>query len=115
MSDESELVLIETTKFAHIAEYHASVLRAEGINAYVPGSLTADGFAMSQRLLGTLGNDVHVARRDEARARQIVAELQEKHGHGGPPWTCASCGESIDEQFAACWKCSTPRAAEAGA
>jgi hypothetical protein len=24
-------------------------------------------------------------------------------------WTCEKCGEKIDEQFASCWKCSTPR------
>jgi len=33
-------------------------------------------------------------------------------------WTCAKCGERIEEQFDSCWKCSTPRgeaAAEAPA
>jgi len=24
-------------------------------------------------------------------------------------WTCAHCGESSEDQFDACWKCSTPR------
>lgn len=25
-------------------------------------------------------------------------------------WTCAKCGEKIQEQFDSCWKCSAPRA-----
>jgi hypothetical protein len=25
----------------------------------------------------------------------------------GEPWTCPSCGESIEAPFAACWKCGT--------
>ena len=28
-------------------------------------------------------------------------------------WTCAKCGEAIEDQFDACWKCSTARSADA--
>ena len=24
-------------------------------------------------------------------------------------WTCAKCGEKIEDQFSSCWKCSTPK------
>ena len=24
-------------------------------------------------------------------------------------WTCAKCGERIDDQFDSCWKCATPK------
>ncbi len=29
-------------------------------------------------------------------------------------WTCAKCGEVIENQFDACWKCSTARSDAAG-
>jgi hypothetical protein len=29
-------------------------------------------------------------------------------------WTCAKCGEVIEDQFDACWKCSTARSADGG-
>ena len=33
-----------------------------------------------------------------------VAELT-RAGPGGAAWTCGGCGESIEPQFAVCWKC----------
>jgi hypothetical protein len=24
-------------------------------------------------------------------------------------WTCAKCGEKIEDQFSSCWRCSTPK------
>jgi hypothetical protein len=47
------------------------------------------------------------------QARAIVA----RHVKGGypsnaalgSPWTCPKCGESVEGQFEACWKCGTPK------
>jgi hypothetical protein len=41
---------------------------------------------------------------DLLRARELIAELT-RAGPSGPAWTCADCGESIEPQFAVCWKC----------
>ncbi len=30
-------------------------------------------------------------------------------------WTCAKCGERIDDQFDSCWKCSTPKSDQSAA
>jgi hypothetical protein len=30
----------------------------------------------------------------------------------GQPWVCAKCGEKIEPQFDACWRCSTSRGAQ---
>jgi hypothetical protein len=27
-------------------------------------------------------------------------------------WTCAKCGEQVDDQFDTCWKCSTPKSVQ---
>ncbi|MCS7100521.1 MAG: DUF2007 domain-containing protein [Burkholderiaceae bacterium] len=43
--------------------------------------------------------------REEARARQVLAELQTPPPR--PPWRCA-CGEIIEGQFGACWRCAAP-------
>ena len=29
-------------------------------------------------------------------------------------WTCPKCGEKLEEQFGACWRCAAPRPAESG-
>ena len=41
---------------------------------------------------------------DLLRARELIAELT-RAGPGGAAWTCGGCGESIEPQFAVCWKC----------
>ena len=39
---------------------------------------------------------------DYAAGRQAPAE-------GGAVWRCRSCGETIEEQFTACWSCGAER------
>lgn len=46
--------------------------------------------------------------RDLQRARQVMTDF----GRGaiaGPPWLCPDCGEALEGQFGACWKCGAPR------
>ena len=40
------------------------------------------------------------------RARLLLEKWQEEVAAVGPEWTCPGCGESIEGQFQACWKCS---------
>lgn len=45
---------------------------------------------------------------EASRAEALIKDaLREGPGESGSPWTCASCGESNDAQFAACWRCGT--------
>ncbi len=46
---------------------------------------------------------------DEARARRLIDELSRPVE--GPSWSCGGCGESIEPQFGACWRCGASRAA----
>jgi rubrerythrin len=49
---------------------------------------------------------------DEARALKIVEQMESGEARdelGGEPWKCPRCGEAIEGQFAACWKCGTRR------
>jgi len=44
---------------------------------------------------------------DEARARQILLELQAPAR--GPAWRCSGCGEILEAQFGSCWRCGASR------
>jgi hypothetical protein len=44
---------------------------------------------------------------DEARAQALLEEL--RRPVSGPAWTCATCGETLEPQFAACWRCGSLR------
>jgi hypothetical protein len=46
---------------------------------------------------------------DEAIARRLVDEILGTTGEPGPDWICSQCGERLEGQFAACWRCgATP-------
>jgi hypothetical protein len=45
---------------------------------------------------------------DEVRAEEIVREFA-RPPRAGTPWTCARCGEKLEGQFTACWKCGAVR------
>jgi hypothetical protein len=47
---------------------------------------------------------VWVRDREVERARRILASL-DRQGKG-PQWVCDRCGERIDGQFTACWRCA---------
>ena len=45
---------------------------------------------------------------DRERAEEIVRDFG-RPARPGPPWTCAQCGERLEGQFTACWKCGAAR------
>jgi len=47
-------------------------------------------------------------RRDEARAREIVAEYERTARDPGAPSSCVECGESNPGNFELCWQCQAP-------
>ena len=46
--------------------------------------------------------------RDLEHARRIVAEF-DRAAVAAPPWQCPGCGEALEGQFSACWRCGTLR------
>jgi Putative prokaryotic signal transducing protein len=46
--------------------------------------------------------------RDFDRARRIVSDLG-RAPRASPPWQCSGCGETLEGQFSACWRCGAPR------
>ena len=50
----------------------------------------------------------------EPGRREIILDRMERtgktiHEHRGLMWTCAKCGEKIEDQFSSCWRCSSPK------
>ncbi|NLE61257.1 MAG: DUF2007 domain-containing protein [Planctomycetes bacterium] len=48
---------------------------------------------------------------DESQAIAIIERFESGEGREQElmkPWRCPRCGETMEEQFTACWKCGTP-------
>jgi len=84
------------------AEIVRNLLATERIECDVFGSMLWSG-------RGELAADAYPRlmlrdARDEARARELLAEYSSSSARPQPSWTCA-CGESVPGNFAACWSC----------
>lgn len=85
------------------------VLEAEGIDAVVRNRFLAG--AAGQLPPAECWTELWLV--DEARLpdaqRIIQMSLDRDHAVSGDTWECQRCGERLDPQFEACWKCSTSR------
>lgn len=85
-----------------------NLLEAEGIRT-----------ALKNELLSRLAGEVPftevameiLVMRDEdgERAAALVAGYRSARPATGPQWRCAVCGESVEPQFTACWRCGAER------
>jgi Putative prokaryotic signal transducing protein len=46
---------------------------------------------------------------DYRKAKEIVDAVRNAESEHHDPWACAGCGETIEGQFTACWKCGRER------
>ncbi len=113
MSDE--LVAVASYLAPVLAEIALSRLRAEGIECFSTGDVSAGTFAGVSGLGGPVA--VHVRAADAPRARLLLAEL------GEPPepdweaqaaaedgvWLCSLCGEPVPLDQSTCPGCEMPR------
>jgi hypothetical protein len=90
------------------AEHYANVLRASGFPCEVRGAA----------LYGAVGDipwhecAPEVWLRNDAQeplARRLLEELST--ACVGEPWRCEGCGEMLEPQFGACWRCGRDRGA----
>jgi rubrerythrin len=97
------------SSFSLTAAHHArNVLEAQGIRSVVRNEILSS--AMGELPPAECQAEVWVLRACDAdRAARLLKE--------GPvdatatPWTCPSCGETAEPQFAQCWRCGTDRPA----
>ena len=90
-----------------IAALVAGELDAEGIDATVRG--TSYGAAMGELPPVAAWAEVWIADADRlADAAALARRAMADDAVETAPWTCPSCGETVDGVFAACWACGTP-------
>jgi hypothetical protein len=90
----------------------ANVLTAAGLRAEVRNT----------RLGGVLGEipffecwpELWVADEDHAAAERLLQEALAEPGSGASAWRCPACGETIEPQFAVCWRCGEPAPENSG-
>lgn len=85
-----------------------NVLEQAGIACYV----------RNERLGGVVGEipfvecwpELWVLRNgEELRARGLIDAARAAVLEPAPDWICAACGERVEGQFDACWRCEAPR------
>ena len=84
------------------------LLGDEGIEAVVRGAALAgvSGEVPADQAMPR----VCVEDEDLAKAQSLIDEFTGRITlDAGPPWACASCGETHDPQFGACWRCGADR------
>lgn len=108
------------------AHFVKGLLLQQGIVSVVQGGAlqeTWGGLNLTDEALPS----VWVEDADVERARPIIEEYKQRDradaqlelGNDGerdpipprPTWTCAHCGEKVEEQFTQCWHCGHPRPA----
>lgn len=95
---------------AALLEYLRGLLVARGIGAFVRNATNAGAAAGELTPLVAppelwIGDDADYAAAQRVVER-VLADLQRI---SGGPWRCPACGENIEAQFDACWRCGAPR------
>lgn len=92
-----------------IAALVAGALDAEGIAATVRG--TAYGAAGGELPPAAAWSEVWIAdaaRRADAESLARDAMADDTSDVAPAPWTCPSCGETVEGVFGVCWACGAP-------
>ena len=91
-----------------VAHLVRGALADAGIEAHVRGDHL--GAAMGE--VPPIAAWAEVWIRDAGRAEDAAAIVERSTPREGeadaPSWACASCGETVEGQFAACWSCGAP-------
>ena len=94
----------------HPTEAHLvrGVLEAEGVLAVVQGESLFSARGEAPVTPDTLPSVWVINDADATRAVELLADYRLRAAAGGratTPWVCSACGEEVDGQFSACWKC----------
>ena len=84
-----------------------NVLETEGIRCWIKNELLS-------RLAGEVpfvdcAMELHLLREEDRPRAESLLEAWRRGGAAGPSWTCTECGERLEGQFSACWKCGAAR------
>ena len=84
-----------------------NVLEADGIRCWIKNELLS-------RLAGEIpftecALELHLVREHDRSRAEALLEVWRRPPPPASTWTCAACGETIEGQFGACWKCGAAR------
>jgi len=98
---------VHTAKHAAEAHLVKGFLESQGIEAVVRGEYLTSGWGeLPVDLCAVwITDDAQFERANELLIAFFKGTFAREHG--GERWTCATCGEQIEGQFTACWKCGT--------
>lgn len=93
-----------------LLEYLRSLLAQRGIAVYVRNATNA-GSAAGELSPAVAPPELWVLdAQDHAIAERLVKETVAALAKpSGGPWRCPRCGEPLEAQFDACWRCGEPR------
>lgn len=106
---EQRLITLEVFGSEIEAELARERLEVSGIEAHISKD---DAGGARPDLQLARGVRLLVFEEDTAAAREILGQPKTgtwKWARQKPPWTCARCGETIEDQFTECWQCGSSR------
>jgi hypothetical protein len=88
----------------------AGVLESEGIPSEVRSEAL---FSASGEIpIGEALPEIWVLNDDQAdAARDLIGKRSADSNAAGESWKCSNCGETVEPQFTACWKCNSEKPA----
>jgi hypothetical protein len=86
-----------------IAGHLESTLSERGIHCYVRNHHLVGGAGEIPPL--EVWPEIWVDAEDAAVARRLIDEVLEPAASAQAAWVCRGCGETIEGQFAQCWRC----------
>jgi hypothetical protein len=94
------------------AYFVKDLLEAQGIDAQVRGEALFGMRGEAPVTPDTLPSVWVLERSQAEEALTIIAAYRRGDGRAsasGQPWRCPRCGEELESQFTACWKCGSAR------
>ncbi|MCC7485231.1 MAG: DUF2007 domain-containing protein [Burkholderiales bacterium] len=103
---------IHVAKHAPEAHLVKGFLESNGITAVVRGEFLTSGWGELPADVCSvwIADDAQFERANELLIAFLTGGAAREHR--GRHWRCPRCGEELEGQFTACWKCGTPRAGE---
>ena len=96
------------------ADLIKNILEANGIKSYLEDENLGTWVPYMASPGGAGAVKIAVAESDVGKAKAIVKEMSSRESNARQQsreesWTCPSCGEVVEGQFAQCWNCQAMR------
>lgn len=98
--------------YSHPDPAVAHLVRGALDNAGIAAHVQGEGLGAAMGEIPPIAAWAEVWILDPARTEEAVAIVAESIPRddeaAAPEWTCPTCGETVEGQFASCWQCGSP-------